>query len=360
MSRLRLFIWVQLVSISMAAQTVCKQDTVYFADGSCYFGQISDSLFNGTGTMIYADSTVYTGQWKDGLWNGTGTLSFPDGDKYSGSFVDHEFSGHGEYTYSNGARYSGDWEHGKFNGAGQMDYADGSKYAGEWKDDMQDGIGILYDASSSTLYKGYFEKNVFIGSQEPGQEDSFSDSYPDGLLQEPCYNTRISLTYGTGQMFTVHAGFGYNRLVTGGISVGFNTVNYAIGKVSEVTDDEIGEIITLVGWNWYMNEVMTEKTYHMFQISGELGLSWNRFSIGASLGMSVENTIRNCRSLAGNNSYYAPGTLYFRSKITGVKLGYSIFADIDTGVDVPFIGPLSLRVGYGNLNGAFLGVGLTF
>ncbi len=362
MSRLRVIILVLLATISMAAQAVCQPDTVYFDDGSCYFGQISDSLFNGTGTMIYPDSTVYTGEWKDGLWNGTGTLTFPDGDRYTGNFLNHEFSGQGEYFYADGGKYTGNWEHSRFNGAGQMDYADGSKYAGEWKDDMQEGIGILYDAPSGTLYKGYFEQNVFIGSSQYAQQEEY---YDNGYLdtqqhKDSYYRTRVSVSYGTGQMFTIHAGWGYGGLLTGGLSLGFNTVNYSYGKVSEVIDDETGDIITLVGWDWYMNEVMNEKTYHMFLFSGELALSWNRFSIGASLGMSMENTVRNCRSLAENDSYFAPGTLYYRSRLTGARMGYSIFADIVTGVNMLSAGPLSIRLGYSNLNGVFLGAGLTF
>jgi len=362
MLRPRFFISVLLAAISMVAQAVCQPDTVYFDDGSCYFGQISDSLFNGTGTMVYPDSTVYEGEWKDGLWNGTGTLTFPDGDRYTGNFLNHEFSGLGEYTYADGAKYNGYWEHSRFNGAGQLDYADGSKYVGEWKDDMQEGLGILYDASTNTLYKGYFEQNVFVGGTSDYTQQDTSYDYDEGWSwrKEPYHWTRVSLTYGTGQMLTAHIGWGSDCLVTGGLSLGFNTVNYAQGKVSEVTDDDTGEIITLVSWDWYMNEVMNEKTYHMFQISGELALSWSRFSVGASLGLALENTVRNCLSLAENDSYYSPGTLYYRTRITGTKVGYGIYADIITGVRVPSAGPLSVRLGYSNLNGAFLGAGLTF
>lgn len=33
-------------------------DTIFFEDGSWYYGEIRDSLFNGQGVMSYADSTV--------------------------------------------------------------------------------------------------------------------------------------------------------------------------------------------------------------------------------------------------------------------------------------------------------------
>ena len=54
-------------------------DTIFFEDGSWYYGEIRDSLFNGQGVMFYADSTVYKGSWKDGLWDGDGELYYPDG-----------------------------------------------------------------------------------------------------------------------------------------------------------------------------------------------------------------------------------------------------------------------------------------
>ena len=347
-------------------------DTIWFEDGAWYLGEISDSLFNGAGKMVYADSTVYEGQWKDGLWNGKGKLSYPDGDSYEGEFLNHEFSGYGIYNYSNGAKYAGYWERGMFNGAGTMDYADGSTYAGNWKDDLKDGLGVLYDAQTGSLYKGYFENDLYNhpvnnGYDEPTEYSDYYSGYdftrsrPDTLdLFHYTYDVHIGFMYGTEQILSFYSDIYFSEKIFAGLSLSFNVIDHEIGKPSVTTDDETGNRITLVGWNDYPDEIMTEVTYTMFRMAAEFGVSRGRFSLGTAIGMGIRNTVRNCRSLDHNDSFYAPGTHYFRNRITGVKFNYDIFTDIVINQSIPFLYSCSLRAGWGNLNGIFMGLSVAF
>ena len=356
-------------------------DTIWFDDGAWYVGEIADSMFNGYGKMFYADSTVYEGEWKDGLWDGNGSVRFPDGDAYSGSFKEHQFSGHGKYVYSDGSVYDGNWKNGMFNGAGTMNYADGSVYAGEWKDDMRDGYGVFYDSQAGVLYQGLFSRNTFLGS--PSQNNASSQNNNNNVSVFPsndnwsqysfnstkkrpdsCWHyegdSYVSLTYGTNQIMSIHADFSISKRTFAGFSLGFNTASHRIGEVSVTYDDETGEKYTLVGWDWYLDEIMTEKTYNMFKLTGEFGLSWGWFSLGTAAGLSLRNTIRNCRSLPHNDSYYESGTLYYREKVTGVKFAYDIFTDFILTRSIPYVHSCSMRAGYSDIDGFYIGAGLTF
>ena len=98
----------------------------------------------------------------------------------------------------------------------------------------------------------------------------------------------------------------------------------------------------------------------MFRIAGECGFSWRRFSAGAAIGIGIQNSVRNCRSLSSNDSYYEAGTLYYRQKVTGAKFNYNLFADCVLNRNIPFFSSCSLRVGYGNIDGFYFGAGITF
>ena len=98
----------------------------------------------------------------------------------------------------------------------------------------------------------------------------------------------------------------------------------------------------------------------MFRLNGEIGVSWGWFSLGTAAGVSVRNTIRNCRSLEHNDSYFEPGTLYYREKVTGAKFAYDIFSDFIISRSIPNIHSCSVRTGYSNIDGFYVGAGLTF
>ncbi len=367
-----------LVAYASDQNDTTPQDTIWFDDGSWYAGEIADSMFNGYGRMFYPDSTVYEGEWKDGLWNGEGKVFFPDGDSYSGDFKEHQFNGYGTYRYSDGSIYEGNWLNGQFNGAGTMNYADGSLYAGEWRNDMRDGPGVFYDSQTGVLQEGYFALDMFMGRVQSnvssynnnsgsafGDMDSWS-AYSFNTPQRPdsCWHypgdAYVSLTYGINHILSIHADFSISKRLFAGFSLGFNLASHRIGETSVTYDEDTGEKNTLVGWDWYMDEIMTENTYNMFRLNGEIGVSWGWFSLGTAAGVSVRNTIRNCRSLEHNDSYFEPGTLYYREKVTGAKFAYDIFSDFIISRSIPNIHSCSVRTGYSNIDGFYVGAGLTF
>lgn len=356
-----------LVAHASAIGDTIPQDTIWFDDGAWYYGQISDSLFNGYGKMSYADSTVYQGEWKDGLWDGEGEVFFPDGDYYKGQFKKHQFSGYGTYIYSDSSRYEGYWENGMFNGAGTMYYADGSTYAGEWRNDQKNGLGVYYDASNNSLVKGHFINGMYApwikdddtpGSGNPNRTPA--PQIPDDGKVHLRGMTSIFASYGLEQALSLHVDFHTSDLFFAGFSLGFNTAAHRRGEVSVTYDDETGERNVLIDWDDYPDEIMTETTYNMFGISGECGINLGRFSLGAAAGFSLKNTVRNCRSLAGNDSYYDTGTLYYREKVTGVRFAYDIFSDFILSLPQRNIYSISLRTGYSNIYGFHIGAGLTF
>lgn len=332
------------------------QDTIWFDDGAWYCGEVMDSLFHGKGKMVYPDSTIYQGNWKEGLWDGQGELSFPDGDYYSGEFAAHEFSGYGTYKYADGSKYEGYWSNGKFNGPGTMEYADGGTYAGNWKEDMRDGIGVLYDAVNGILYKGIFENDYYIG---PLEEENDENSNEDYYYEDRPAGTTLCLTYGFGHIFAMHLDFALDNNLFAGFQLGLNTVSPAIGEASVVTNDESGERITLVPWNSYKEEILTQTTYNLLKISAEFGVNVNRFSFGGALGMGIERTVRNCRSMPGNDSYFATGTLYYRSRTTGVNFAYDLFCMYYPGIALPYT-DVAVVAGFSNLDRIYIGIGLSF
>lgn len=344
---------------SATNDTIAASDTIRFDDGAWYCGQISDSLFNGYGKMFYADSTIYQGEWKDGLWNGNGVVFFPDGDYYEGAFKEHKFSGYGTYIYADSSRYEGYWKNGMFNGAGTFYYSNGDIYSGEWMDDRKHGTGILYIASDNNLIKGRFIQDMYVPLQneiEPAPQIEYLD---DGKVHYQGLTT-VSVSYGLKQFLSVYADFHTSDLFFAGFSIGFNTATRRIGEPSVVVNDETESKETLVDWDSFPDEIVTEHTYDFFRLMGECGLSRGWFSMGTAVGVSLRNTVRNCRSLSHNDSYFEPGTLYYREKLTGAKFAYDIFTDIVLNRPNAIVYSISLRTGYSNIAGFHMGAGITF
>ena len=98
----------------------------------------------------------------------------------------------------------------------------------------------------------------------------------------------------------------------------------------------------------------------MLKLAAECGISWGWFSLGASTGLSFKNTVRNCRSLPENNSYYEAGTLYYREKVTGVRFAYDIFTDFLLSRSLQYVHSCSMRTGYSNIDGFYIGAGISF
>ena len=61
--------------------------TVFWENGSKYYGEIFEGEFSGKGTMIWSDSIYYEGRWQNGMRHGKGTMEWPNGRKYEGQWL---------------------------------------------------------------------------------------------------------------------------------------------------------------------------------------------------------------------------------------------------------------------------------
>ena len=374
MSLKHLLILSLLLPCALCIHAQTHNDSICFEDGSVYIGQIADSLFNGRGKMVYADRTIYEGEWKDGLWNGKGELLYPDGDSYSGEFREHKFNGYGTYIYADSSRYEGYWENGMSNGAGTMNYANGSTYTGKWENDMKEGPGVYYDANDNTLYKGYFHNDYYLTSNY----DVYYDVYRGYIEEEDLLPEQeqtesgdrfviyTGFSCGWGQMLSAQFDIGPAQGLFGGICVGLDIASHGKGKQSYIYeyDDEVGYnvMVEYVKWDEYMDEVITEKTYPKIEILGEFGWRWSNITLGGSAGISIDKTYRNCRG--GQGSPFGSNEFYYREKASGCGFSYRLFSDILLkrfyAPHLPDLANISFRVGYGNCDGLFMGLGICF
>lgn len=108
-------------------------------DGSVYFGEMKDGIFEGHGTQVFQDGAKYTGEFSKGLYNGHGkyeSLLY----NYDGDFSNGLCHGHGIYEallYT----YDGNFVDGMMEGQGVMKYHDGTVYKGSFKNCEPDGKG---------------------------------------------------------------------------------------------------------------------------------------------------------------------------------------------------------------------------
>ena len=349
------------------ARRKSKKETVTltFDDGSSYSGQIADSLFNGHGKMVYADSTTYDGDWKKGLWEGKGELHFADGDCYIGDFKAHTMDGYGTYWYANGDWYDGEWKNGKFNGTGRLNMNDGSFYFGEWKDDMKDGFGWLYVASDDKDYLGHFSCDFYVGNATIDEvpEEIINDITPLNEQLHCSLNTSLGIRQMLDLSLLIE---GPNNF--GGLTAGFSTHSYFYGKTVEVTDDN-GDIHRLVEWEQRENEVEMSGDYTFMAIYADYGHKWKKTAIGCSAGVGINQSYKICRAM--DSSVFERGTIYHKKKVTGATFGYRLYSRFllksfkyhESSPNIfesPGHTDVILNLGYGNLEGLFLGFGLRF
>ena len=73
----------------------------------------------------------------------------------------------GTYTLPNGGKYVGEFRAGKYNGQGTFTFPDGEKYVGEFRDDKYNGNGAEYSLNGSTIRRGYWIDDTYVGSTPP-------------------------------------------------------------------------------------------------------------------------------------------------------------------------------------------------
>ena len=159
-------------------------NTIEYADGSVYTGNIIDCKRSGQGIFTYANGDVYVGAFLEDEMNGQGTLTYANGDKYEGSFQNGMRSGQGTLTYADGSTYEGAFAEDRKNGQGtytsgntlfvgnyvndikegygEQTFSNGDTYKGEYKNDMRNGEGT-YTFANGEIYTGNFKDNQMYG-----------------------------------------------------------------------------------------------------------------------------------------------------------------------------------------------------
>lgn len=350
-------------TINAAAQNT-ESDTLRFDDGSWYVGGIVDSLFNGKGTMQYSDGTLYSGDWKNGLWDGKGELTFPDGDHYSGGFKEHKMSGEGVYKYANGAEYSGDWENNMFNGVGTLLYEDGGYYTGIWKDDMRHGAGILYSIKDNTVYRGYFENDVYVGKSN--NEETAATTQNKQETSEEQFNDLEDYIIGTFSLDVAMAtkdmlviGFSISNYETfWGLTLTTNTAKRTFGlDIIPYNVDEVQNKDNVIGWEEYQDEEFVEGKYNAYSALFNFGWYLDDFvQFGINVGLSIENKYKNC--VAGDYGIFERNTLYFKTSFSNVYFNYGTFVRYSIGFTDKLY--YNLVFGMNKIEGIYTGIGIQF
>ena len=331
-------------------------DTLLMDDGTLYIGQIRDSLFNGQGTYVYLDGTIYEGTWKDGLWDGQGTLRYPDGDVYTGQFKQHVKEGHGTYMYSDGAKYEGDWSNDMFNGKGRLVFADGGLSEGAWKDDMKHGSGPLI-TQDRDVDIGYFYNDEFLGmpfNVEIDAEAPLTDELKEwGFKQEAVYEIpqlTFALSYSINGMAALSVWMDYSEDVFWGITVGRAIETPSQGKFSSMA------------WSSCPNDVHMEGEFISSIYTVDAGFRLDRISIGGAVGVGYRKAYKNCRVNSKSDFY----------KEYELKYGEQYHKELTIGAATVFRAFLRYTIliknrpkaytylGYGNSEGMFLGLGISF
>jgi hypothetical protein len=179
-----------------------QKDSVVYADGSSYAGQLKSGKKHGFGIYLWPDGAEYRGEFRDGEPHGEGLYLYADGRRkrvsydmgkmlkafmisnleridgaeygeydlnghYCGWFRGNKLKGympHGRGTmrYLNGSVYTGQWDNGKMHGNGMIMWEDGSLYSGQWVHGKRTGYGS-YKWASGDRYVGQWKENQLYG-----------------------------------------------------------------------------------------------------------------------------------------------------------------------------------------------------
>jgi len=134
-----------------------------YEDGSVYEGGSKNGKKHGKGRITYRDGRVFEGEFENGKAVGTGKINYSTGKLcYEGGISDTSFEGQGTLqieipTTINGAwdykdfrnlgkawlRYEGEFRGGHKHGTGTLYLSNGEKYTGEFRDDEIHGKGVF-------------------------------------------------------------------------------------------------------------------------------------------------------------------------------------------------------------------------
>ena len=140
--------------------------------GGEYYGEISNSVPHGKGSLTLPDGTRYEGDWKEGKPHGRGSVIYPSGGVYQGEIKEGKRDGYGKYFGIDGKIAEGLWEQGKFikSLAGLQQSKQNAK-----PEELKDVIRI---ESLSFVYRS--GKGIFGLTFSVGQGEAFGFLGPNG------------------------------------------------------------------------------------------------------------------------------------------------------------------------------------
>lgn len=151
-----------------------------------------------------------------------------------------------------------------------------------------------------------------------------------------------------------------------GITAGGQLDNPGIGEKARYTDEE-GNLIIIAGWNEYPVDELREDRYTLFTLGFDSGFKLSDYFImGGGLGFGVDMRYKNCKCKGSDDSCpdFSVGQLYYKNKLGGFKFGYKLFSKyyLPLSPKDPYSWEhdICLNVGYGNLEGFFIGAGIRF
>ena len=101
------------------------------------------------------------------------TITYANGGKYVGQLKGGKKNGHGTFTWTNGDSYIGEWKKDKRNGAGTYFYENGDQYIGEWKNNKKHLTINPNQSTNHNPHSNEHQNNLTIPDKVPKTESSW-------------------------------------------------------------------------------------------------------------------------------------------------------------------------------------------
>ena len=119
---------------------------------------VVDNKLEGTG-KLNSEDYVYYGQWSESKFNGYGRITKRNFALYEGQFVNNRRDGYGVEIYVNSDIFIGQFKRDKKEGLGIYLFSTGGYYYGFFEKNFRDGFGTLYNRANRQTYTGYWKKD---------------------------------------------------------------------------------------------------------------------------------------------------------------------------------------------------------
>ncbi|UKJ88880.1 phosphatidylinositol-4-phosphate 5-kinase [Theileria orientalis] len=151
-------------------------------DGSVYFGEWKNNVFDGTGHLFLSNGCQYIGGFSKGYFEGAGDMLTLSGDQYKGMYSGGKRHGKGILQFKNGDVYDGSWSYGSRHGYGVERFKDGTVFMGNFKHNKRSGHGEL-KKPDGTHYEGHFNNNLItgIGKMQWPHGETYTGGFRNGL-----------------------------------------------------------------------------------------------------------------------------------------------------------------------------------